>query len=320
MQKPAIVFMGTPEFAVASLDAIVNAGYPVKAVITAPDKPSGRGLQLHASPVKEYAIAHRIPVLQPLKLKDAEFLKVLRDLRADLQVIVAFRMLPEEVWNMPPFGTFNLHASLLPQYRGAAPINWAIINGEKSTGVTTFFLNHEIDKGSVIFKKEIPIGENDTAGDIHDTLMNIGAGLVVQTIRDIAENRVVPLEQIKMEHTGLLHPAPKIFKNDCKINWSCQTQHIHNLIRGLSPYPAAWSEMMRASDNPMTVKIYFGKVIMQKPDVPPGTIKSDGKQFLNVATSDGYYGIDKIQLQGKKQLGIAEFLRGFTEIDQYRFI
>ncbi len=312
--------MGTPEFAVASLDAIVNAGYPVKAVITAPDKPSGRGLQLHASPVKEYAITHEIPVLQPLKLKDADFLKTLHDLHADLQVIVAFRMLPEEVWNMPPLGTFNLHASLLPQYRGAAPIHWAIINGEKSTGATTFFLNHEIDKGSVIYKKEISIGENDTAGDIHDVLMNLGAGLVVQTIRDIAENKVVPVEQNKMEHTGPLHSAPKIFKHDCRINWSYQTQQIHNLIRGLSPYPAAWSEIKSASGAPMTVKIFMGYMILQKPNVPPGTIKSDGKQFLHVATSDGYYRIDKIQLQGKKQLGIADFLRGFPEIDQYRFI
>lgn len=319
MKKPGIVFMGTPEFAVASLDAIVNAGFSVKAVITAPDKPSGRGLQLHASPVKEYALNHSIPVLQPLKLKDPEFLDALRQINADLLVIVAFRMLPEEVWNMPPLGTFNLHASLLPQYRGAAPINWAVINGEKKTGVTTFFLNHEIDKGSVIYRKEVPIGENDTAGDIHDLLMKIGAELVVQTIRDIAADTVKPIEQHEIEPNSTLMPAPKIFKNDCRINWSETTHAIHNLVRGLSPYPAAWSELHHESEAPLLVKIYQGHPVAESPASAAGTIVSDGKSFLKVSTADGYYQIDTIQLQGKKQMATPDFLRGFPEMIQYRF-
>lgn len=319
MKKPGIVFMGTPEFAVASLDAIVNAGFTVKAVITAPDKPSGRGLQLHASPVKEYALSHSIPVLQPLKLKDPEFLSTLRQINADLQVIVAFRMLPEEVWNMPPLGTFNLHASLLPQYRGAAPINWAVINGEKKTGVTTFFLNHEIDKGSVIYRKEVLIGEDDTAGDIHDLLMKIGAELVVQTIRDIAADNVKPIEQHDIEPNSTLFPAPKIFKNDCRINWSETTHTIHNLVRGLSPYPAAWSELYHTSGTPLLVKIYRGHPVLGNPASAAGTIISDGKSSLKVSASDGYYQIDTIQLQGKKQMATADFLRGFPDILHYCF-
>ncbi len=318
-KKPGIVFLGTPEFAVASLDAIVNAGFTVKAVITAPDKPSGRGLQLHASPVKEYALSRSIPVLQPLKLKDPEFLNALRQINADLQVIVAFRMLPEEVWNMPPLGTFNLHASLLPQYRGAAPINWAVINGEKKTGVTTFFLNHEIDKGSVIYRKEVPIGEDDTAGDIHDLLMKIGAELVVQTIRDIAADSVKPIEQHEIDPNSTLIPAPKIFKNDCRINWSDTTRAIHNLVRGLSPYPAAWSELYPESGSPLLVKIYRGHPVMENTASATGTIISDGKSFLKVSTADGYYQIDNIQLQGKKQMATADFLRGFPDVIQYRF-
>ncbi len=238
-KKPDIVFMGTPEFAVASLDAIVNAGYHVKGVVTSPDKPSGRGLQLHPSPVKEYAVNKGLPVLQPLKLKEPDFLEALRKWNADLQVIVAFRMLPEEVWAMPPLGTFNLHASLLPQYRGAAPINWAIMNGETKTGVTTFFLNHEIDKGSLIDFEETPIGENENAGDVHDRLMETGARLVVKTIEAIANGQVKPVEQ---SHSGLpepLRPAPKIFKNDCRITWNTEVKKIHDFIRGTESIPCS---------------------------------------------------------------------------------
>ena len=235
--------MGTPEFAVESLKAIIGAGYHVRGVITSHDKPSGRGLRMHPSPVKEFAVEHNIPVLQPLKLKDPDFLEALRKWQADLQVIVAFRMFPEEVWSMPPLGTFNLHASLLPQYRGAAPINWAVMNGETKTGVTTFFLNHEIDKGSVILREETAISPDETAGDVHDRLMVIGAELVVKTIEGIASGKAGAIDQQLMENTAPLRPAPKLFKSDCKIDWNRDSVSIYNFIRGLSPHPAAWSEL-----------------------------------------------------------------------------
>jgi|WetSurMetagenome_2_1015567.scaffolds.fasta_scaffold26505_1 methionyl-tRNA formyltransferase len=320
MNKPGIVFMGTPDFAVASLDAIVKAGYPVKAVITSPDKPSGRGLQMHQSPVKVYAIKRQLPVLQPLKLKDTGFLKTLSDIKPDLQVIVAFRMLPEEVWAMPRLGTFNLHASLLPQYRGAAPINWAIINGDTKTGVTTFFLNNEIDKGSILYQHEVPVGENDTAGTVHDVLMNIGAQLVVKTIADIASGNITPVEQNIMQSTEPLKAAPKIFKNDCRICWNEPALKIHNRIRGLSPYPAAWSEISGIKQENIALKIFKSTPVQRSHNLQPGTIATDVKHYLHVAVQDGFIQIDRLQLQAKKQMDIEDFLRGFPCVAEFHFV
>ena len=317
-RSPEIVFMGTPEFAVASLRAILQAGYTVRGVITSPDKPSGRGLQLHPSPVKEFALLHKLPVLQPLKLKDPVFLRELKALQGDLQVIVAFRMLPEEIWNMPPLGTFNLHASLLPQYRGAAPINWAVMNGEKMTGVTTFFLNHEIDKGSILFTKKIAIDTEDTAGDVHDRLMTTGAGLVVKTIGSIASGKAACKEQHLLE-SGLLQQAPKIFKNDCRINWNRDVTSLFNFIRGLSPFPTAWSNLITEKNEPLVVKIFFGRPETKAHHEAPGTILTDGRHFLNVAAANGFIAVEQIQLQGKKQMGISEFLRGFPQVSRCRF-
>ncbi|HEX2394453.1 MAG TPA: methionyl-tRNA formyltransferase, partial [Bacteroidales bacterium] len=288
LKNPGIVFMGTPEFAVASLEAIIRAGYKVSGVVTAPDKPSGRGLRLHASPVKELALSHGIPVLQPMKLKDPEFLDSLHQLKHDLQVVVAFRMLPEEVWSMPSLGTFNLHASLLPQYRGAAPINWAVINGELKTGVTTFFINHEIDKGSVIYTRETPIGENETAGDVHDRLMQIGADLVVKTIEGIISQKVVPVEQQFINPAQPLKPAPKIFRENCRINWKNKTITLHNFIRGLSPHPTAWSEIVSDAGEPLNVKIFEARPVSEGHKLKPGEIVTNRKNFIWVATSDGY--------------------------------
>jgi methionyl-tRNA formyltransferase len=319
MNKPGIVFMGTPEFAVASLEAIINAGYSVKCVITAPDKPSGRGLQMHSSPVKEFALKHNLLVMQPVKLKDPQFIQELQGLQADLQVVVAFRMLPEEIWHMPRLGTFNLHASLLPQYRGAAPINWAVINGETKTGVTTFFLNHEIDKGSVIFSEEISIGEFETAGDIHDRLMVIGARLVVETIASIAVGHLKTMDQHLFDSNALLKPAPKIFKYDCRISWLNKVKWIHNHIRGLSPYPTAWTEITNGKGECLTAKIFSASPLWKEHQLTAGSIESDGKTYLWVAVIGGFISIEIIQLQAKKKMGIVEFLRGFPGITNYRF-
>ncbi len=320
VSKPGIVFMGTPDFAVASLKAIIDAGYTVKGVVTAPDKPSGRGLQMHTSPVKQFAVSQNLPVLQPMKLKDPEFLTALHNLNADLQIIVAFRMLPEEVWNMPPMGTFNLHASLLPQYRGAAPINWAIINGETRTGVTTFFLNHEIDKGSVIFTQETPIGENETAGELHDRLMETGARLVVKTIDSIAEGTIQTTDQHLLPADGILKPAPKIFRDDCRIHWDRDIRVVHNLIRGLSPYPAAWTEIVNSKGEIVTAKIYTAGMVDKPHAHGPGTTETDLKTFLRIAASNGYINVESIQLQSKKQMHVADFLRGFQDIAGCRFL
>ena len=313
LHHPGIVFMGTPEFAVESLKAILEAGFPVKGVITSPDRPSGRGLHLHPSPVKEFALQHHLPVLQPLKLKDPEFLAALKKLEADLQVVVAFRMLPEEVWSMPALGTFNLHASLLPQYRGAAPINWAVMNGETRTGVTTFFLNHEIDKGAVLFSEEITIGHQETAGDVHDRLMVVGAQLVVKTIKAIAAGTASGRHQHLIQISGPLKTAPKIYKNDCRIQWDHDAESIYNFIRGLSPYPAAWTELINSKGDVLTARIYSGTVISRAHCHEYGAIETDGKTFLSVAVKNGYINIESIQLQGKKKMGIAEFLRGFQQ-------
>lgn len=316
-----IVFMGTPDFAVASLKALADGGYNIVGVITAPDKPAGRGNQLSQSAVKKYALENNLPVLQPEKLKNPEFRAELENLKADLQVVVAFRMLPEAVWNMPPLGTFNLHGSLLPQYRGAAPLNWAVINGETKTGVTTFLLDHEIDTGKIIFKRETPIGENETVGDIHDRLMEIGAKLVVETVDAIAEGNIQPIPQTELIEGTVIKHAPKIFREDCKIDWNKNSEPIRNLIRGLSPHPAAWTNLVHQKTGmEIFTKLFFAqKVNSEKTDLP-GTIETDGKTFLNVACQNGWLQITDIQIAGKKRMKTDEFLRGFQQIREYRFV
>lgn len=295
--------MGTPEFAVPSLDKLVENGWNVVAVITAPDKPKGRGQKLIPSPVKEAALKHEIPVLQPTNLKSPEFLEELKSYQADLQIVVAFRMLPEVVWSMPPMGTFNLHASLLPNYRGAAPINWAIINGEKETGVTTFFLKHEIDTGSIIHQEKTPILPEESLGEVYEKLMNIGSELVVKTVEDIAKGEVKPLPQ---DESKALHHAPKIFKETCKIDWENSAESIHNLVRGLSPYPTAWTEL-----EGKVCKIYQSKVFKTDLSSIPGKIYTDEKTYLRMGTSAGQLEILELQLEGKKRMKTEDFLRGY---------
>jgi len=297
-----IVFMGTPDFAVASLSAIIDAGYDVAGVVTAADKPAGRGQKLQESAVKKFAVEKGLKVLQPVKLKDPDFIAELRALNADLQVVVAFRMLPEVVWNMPPKGTVNLHASLLPHYRGAAPINHAIINGEKESGVTTFFLKHEIDTGDVIFSESVSIAEEDTAGDLHDKLMQAGAALLVRTLDAIAANNYK--EQPQPMSDELKH-APKIFKEFCKIDWNQPVKNIYNLIRGLSPYPTAFTEL-----NEKNIKIFGAAYKETEPGITPGAFLTDGKSFLKFAAKDGFIQLTDIQYEGKKRMKIDEFLRG----------
>ena len=315
-----IVFMGTPDFAVASLKALVEGGYSVVGVITAPDRPAGRGKLLSESAVKKYAVKNNLPVLQPEKLKSQEFIDELVNLRADLQVVVAFRMLPEAVWAMPHLGTFNLHGSLLPQYRGAAPLNRAIINGETKTGVTTFLLNHEIDTGKILFKRETEIGENDTVGDIHDRLMEIGARLVIETVDAIAEGNIQPVPQSELLAGSEIKHAPKIFKEDCKIDWSKSAVSIRNLIRGLSPCPAAWTVMVNdKTGGEIQAKIFFALKNHSVKKSTPGNIESDGKTFLNVACGDGWLQISDLQIAGKKRMKTEEFLRGFQRITDYSF-
>jgi methionyl-tRNA formyltransferase len=298
-----IVFMGTPEFAVASLDALVKAGCNIVGVITAPDKPAGRGMQLQQSAVKKYAVDKGLNVLQPEKLKDPQFLDSLRSLSADLQVVVAFRMLPEQVWNMPPMGTINLHGSLLPQYRGAAPINWAVINGEKETGPTTFKLKHEIDTGDILLQEKFSIGENENAGEVHDKMKEVGAQLLVKTIKGLADGTVQEVPQTTRE---MLRHAPKIFTDTCKIDWNKPVDEIHNLIRGLSPYPGAFTHLQEK-----LFKLYQSKKEYAKPTVPPGEIETDKKSFLKFAAADGYIYALEIQPEGRKRMPIAEFLRGY---------
>lgn len=302
MSTLRLVFMGTPEFAVPSLEALVSAGCQVVAVITAPDKPQGRGQELRGSPVKESALKHNIPVLQPTNLKSPEFQEELRSYKADLQVVVAFRMLPEAVWAMPRLGTFNLHASLLPQYRGAAPINWAIINGEKETGVTTFFLRHEIDTGKIIFQEKEMILDDDNVGSLYERLMHKGAGLVVRTVKAVESGNFPAVDQ---PATGELRAAPKIFKETCAINWHHSSAHIRNFVRGLSPYPAAWTRMEG--------KVYK---IFQVEVLPPGTHdrshvwQTDNKTYLHFRTADGWVAITDLQPEGRKRMTIQEFFRG----------
>lgn len=298
-----IIYMGTPEFAVPSFEILVNEGWNVVAVITAPDRPKGRGQKLIPSPVKETALKHQIPVLQPTNLKSPDFLEELKTYKADIQVVVAFRMLPESVWNMPPLGTFNLHASLLPNYRGAAPINWAIINGETETGVTTFFLKHEIDTGSVIFQEKEPIYPEDNVGTLYERLMKKGANLVLKTIEAVASGKISAKPQ---EEIYNLRHAPKIFKETCNIDWNKSAEEIHNLVRGLSPYPAAWTTFQGR-----ICKIY--KTEVKKNDnsnLNAGEYFSDGKTYLTFHTGNGNIKILELQIEGKKRMGIEEFLRG----------
>ncbi|MDR1610781.1 MAG: methionyl-tRNA formyltransferase [Candidatus Symbiothrix sp.] len=311
---PRIVFMGTPDFAVESLRTLVESGYNVVGVITMPDKPMGKHQSvLQAGPVKEYALSQNLPLLQPEKLKDPDFLKQLQAWKADLQIVVAFRMLPEVVWNMPPSGTFNLHASLLPQYRGAAPINWAIINGEKETGVTTFFLTHEIDTGKIIFQERIPIEETDNAGIIHDQLMRTGANLVIKTVDAIINKEVYSVEQKALiSNEEILKPAPKIFKETCRINWNKTTKEVYDFIRGLSPYPTAWTELKTTQNELLILKIFEAEKKTGQHNLTPGSIVTDGKKQLDVATSDGFIRIKNLQQAGKKRMPVEDFLRGYA--------
>jgi methionyl-tRNA formyltransferase len=314
-----IVYMGTPEFAEFTLRRLVEDGYNIVGVVTMPDKPIGRhGSVLQSSPVKKYAIEQGIPVLQPEKLKDPLFIEQLRALKADLQIVVAFRMLPEIVWSMPRLGTFNLHGSLLPQYRGAAPINWAIINGDKETGVTTFFLKHEIDTGDIIHQARIPILPTDNAGTLHDKLMELGANLTVKTLDDILSGNVkqIPQDQIPAQE---LRPAPKIFKETCRINWNQPTEKVHDFIRGLSPYPAAWTVLHSADGTEHDFKIYAAQPVTDAPAQTPGTITCDGRKTLCVSTSDGALRLTEVQIAGKKRMDICAFLCG-TDLTSCTFI
>nr|WP_214460411.1 methionyl-tRNA formyltransferase [Flavihumibacter fluvii] len=302
--------MGTPEFAVASLDALVQGGCKIVGVITAPDKPGGRGMQLQQSAVKQYALSHQLNILQPPKLKDPGFIQQLRNLKADLQVVVAFRMLPEVVWNMPPLGTINVHGSLLPQYRGAAPINWAIINGEEETGVTTFKLRHEIDTGNILMHAKLDIGKNENAGSLHDRMKLLGAGLLLETIQQLAAGQLEEITQSMLEIDPLLvRLAPKIFTETCEINWDESIDTIYNLIRGLSPYPAAYTFL-----DGKVLKIFSAAKEHTQPAETPGAYVTDHKTGLKFAAADGYIHVKDIQLQGKKRMPVEDFLRG------YRFV
>jgi len=303
MQELRIIFMGTPEFAVPSLEILIEYKYNVVAVITAPDKPQGRGQKIVYSPIKEIALKNNIPVLQPANLKSPEFLSELKSYNANLQVVVAFRMLPEAVWALPSFGTFNLHASLLPQYRGASPINWAIINGEKITGATTFFLKHEIDTGSIIYQEKEPIHESDTVGTLYERLMKLGARLVLRTVKSIEAGNYPSVPQVE---NVTIKRAPKIFKKTCEINWNQKSTDVRNFVRGLSPYPTAWCILGG--------KIYkiFDLSIFDKTDkqIKPGSIDTDNKNYLYIKTLDGWISIHELQPEGKRKMNVQEFLRG----------
>ena len=302
--------MGTPDFAVAPLRKLVEGGYNVVGVITMPDKPIGRHqTELSASPVKQYALSQGLRLLQPAKLKDPAFIEELRSLKADLQIVVAFRMLPEVVWAMPPQGTFNLHAALLPQYRGAAPINWAIINGDTETGITTFFLDHQIDTGRVIQRVAVPILDTDNASDVHDKLMLLGSDLVVETVDHILNGTVTSIPQSELQTNEPLRPAPKIFKETCRINWHQGVKRVYDFVRGLSPYPAAWTEWT-ANGKQTVMKIYQTAKEPAAVSEPVGTVLTDGRTYLKVALADGYLHIESLQLAGKKRMAVADFLRG----------
>jgi methionyl-tRNA formyltransferase len=300
-----IVFFGTPDFAVASLHVLIEAGAKIVAVVTAPDKPAGRGMQLQESAVKQYALTRGLPVLQPEKMKSPAFLEVLHNLQADLQIVVAFRMMPESVWNMPPMGTINVHASLLPQYRGAAPINWAIVNGEKETGVTTFKLKHEIDTGDILLQEKVSIRSSDNAGTMHDKLMAAGADLLVKTVKGLAAGTIheIPQADIAVEH---LKSAPKIFKEHLSIDWDKTVVEIDNFIRGMSPYPAACAMLAGKS-----IKIFSSDYKLEPHTAKPGTYDTDHSTYLRFAAKDGWLYIDELQQEGKKRMSVTDFLRGF---------
>lgn len=305
-----IVFMGTPEFAEFTLKRLVEESFNIIGVVTMPDKPMGRhGNVLQSSPVRKYAAEQGIPVLQPANLKDKGFLEALSSLKADIQVVVAFRMLPEQVWSMPPLGTFNLHASLLPQYRGAAPINWAIINGEEKTGVTTFFLKHEIDTGDIIYQESIPVLPDDNAGTLHDKLMKLGSDLTVRTLEDILSGNIHPYAQ-ENSLPSELRPAPKLFKETCRIDWNRPTVRVNDFIRGLSPYPAAWTTLSSSDGTAQDLKIYSAHPLPDAPLQKPGTVTTDGSRYIDVSTADGAIRLEEIQLAGKKRMTVKAFLCG----------
>ncbi|MTK54124.1 methionyl-tRNA formyltransferase [Paludibacter sp.] len=311
-----IVYMGTPDFAVESLRVLVENDYNVVGVITMPDKPAGRGYKIQFSPIKQYALEKGLPLLQPEKLKDPVFLEELKALNADLQIVVAFRMLPEVVWNMPRFGTFNLHASLLPQYRGAAPINWAVINGDAETGVTTFFLTHEIDTGNIILQEKVAIGESETAGDIHDKLMITGSRLVQKTVDMIIDENVSAMPQ---PDVMTLKAAPKIFKETCKIDWNQNVSTVYNLIRGLAPYPAAWSFLKTDNGEELNVKIFETEKEPATHTLTCGSIVIESPKQVKVAVIDGFIRLKSIQVAGKKRMSVEDFLRGNKLTEAYKF-
>ena len=308
-----IVYMGTPDFAVESLKSLVEGGYNVVGVVTMPDKPIGRhGSTLQASPVKQYAVSQGITVLQPEKLKEETFINELKALNADLQIVVAFRMLPEIVWNMPRLGTFNLHASLLPQYRGAAPINWAVINGDAETGATTFFLTHEIDTGKIILQQRLPIADTDDAEIVHDSLMTMGAGLVLKTVDLIIEGKADAVPQVSFyTNSSELRAAPKIFKDTCRINWSLSVKQVYDFVRGLSPYPGAWTELVAPTGEKMVLKVFHTEKIVESHVLPFGSIRTDSKNFVEVAARGGFIRLHAVQLAGKKRMVVTDFLNGF---------
>lgn len=323
-----IVYMGTPDFAVEALRQLVEGGYSVVGVITMPDKPAGRGHKIQYSPVKQYALEQNLPLLQPEKLKDEAFVQALREWKADLQIVVAFRMLPEVVWSMPRLGTFNLHASLLPQYRGAAPINWAVINGDTETGITTFFLKHEIDTGEVIQQVRVPIADTDNVEIVHDKLMMLGGKLVVETVDAILNGVVKPVPQEEMAVVGELRPAPKIFKETCRIDWNQPVKKVYDFIRGLSPYPAAWSELVSPEGEVVVVKIFETEKYIRNEGkrcrnsrgcfCKVGSIETDGKKYIKVAVPGGFVSVLSLQLPGKKRLKTDELLRGFRLTNEYK--
>ena len=312
-----IVYMGTPEFAVESLKRLVEGGYNIVGVITMPDKPMGRhGSVLQPSPVKQYAVSQGLKVLQPEKLKNEEFVAELRSLNADLQIVVAFRMLPEVVWSMPRLGTFNLHASLLPQYRGAAPINWAVINGDTETGITTFFLKHEIDTGEIIDQVRVPIADTDNVEVVYERLMRLGGDLVLKTVDAILEGSVKTIPQEELAQVGELRPAPKIFKETCRIDWTIGVKRIYDFVRGLSPYPAAWTELYQEGSDPIMMKIFETDKLFCEHSLAPGTIVTDCKTYFKIASSDGYVNVLSLQLAGKKRMEINDFLRGYRHTEK----
>jgi len=307
-KKPRIVFMGTPAFAVASLQALITANMNVVGVVTAPDKPGGRGMQLQQSAVKQFALAHNLPLLQPEKLKSPDFFEALSAWKPDLQVVVAFRMLPEKIWSFPPMGTLNVHGSLLPQYRGAAPINWAIINGEQATGVTTFQLQHAIDTGDILLQDRIAITQNMTAGELHDNMMVVGANLLVKTLQGLIDNSIQSVPQSEAAEGIEIKHAPKIFTQDCEINWELPVEKIHNHIRGLAPFPGAITKV-----DGKIVKLYSTTITQEIPHELPGTFITDGKTYAKFACKNGYLNLNDIQWEGKKRMPISDFLRGYRK-------